>query len=98
MPFTVLCPAFGITTDIREKLVRISPAAIGRAFKKGRAAPALSGKSLSKHGELLKHRIPVRSFYSSGERKLPGFIQTGTVGLQSATTTDRPLQACIPLP
>jgi hypothetical protein len=67
--------AFGITPDIREKLMRISPATIDRALKNDRAALALKGKSLTKSAGLLKHRIPIRTFYTSQERKLPGFIQ-----------------------
>jgi hypothetical protein len=71
-------PAFGITPDIREKPLKISPAAIDRALKKDRAALALKGKSLAKPGRLLKHRAPISAFYTSDERKLPGFIQIDT--------------------
>jgi hypothetical protein len=81
MPFIADWPAFGITPAVREKLLTISPAAIDRALKKDRAAVALKGKSLTKSGQLLKHRIPIRTFYSSQERKLPGFIQIDTGGL-----------------
>jgi hypothetical protein len=95
LPFIALWPTFGITADIREKLMKISPATIDRALKKDKAALTLKGKSLTKPGELLKHRIPIRTFYTSEERKLPGFIQIDTVGLQSATTAGRPLQASI---
>jgi hypothetical protein len=85
MSYIALWPVFGITPEIREKLMRISPRArfrgetIDRALKKDRAALALRGKSLTKPGELLKHRIPIRTFYTSQERKLPGFIQIDTV-------------------
>ena len=72
MDYIALWPAFGITPSIREKLLTISPATI---------ALALKGKSLTKPGQLLKHRIPIRTFYTSAERKLPGFIQIATVGL-----------------
>jgi hypothetical protein len=76
--YIALWPVFGITADIREKLTRISPAAIGRALKNDRAALALKGKSLTESAGLLKHRIPVRTFHASEERKLPGFIQIDT--------------------
>ncbi|MDR1095067.1 MAG: transposase family protein, partial [Spirochaetaceae bacterium] len=72
-------PAFGITEDIKAKLLTISPAAIDRALKKDKAALALKGKCRAKPGHFLKNRIPVRTFYSSRERKLPGFIQIDTV-------------------
>jgi hypothetical protein len=76
--YIALWPAFGITPDIREKLMRISPATIGRALKNDRDALALKGKSLTKSAGILKHRIPIRTFHASEERKLPGFIQIDT--------------------
>jgi hypothetical protein len=79
MDAIALWPAFGITPAIKAKLLTISPATIDRALKKDKAALALKGKSLTKPGDLLKHRIPVRTFYSSDERQLPGFIQIDTV-------------------
>jgi hypothetical protein len=63
MPFIASWPAFGITPEIREQLLRISPATIDRALKTDKAALALKGKSLTKPGQLLKHRIPIRTFY-----------------------------------
>jgi hypothetical protein len=61
--------AFGITADIREKVLKISPATIDRTLKwKSLAKPLLS----------LKSPIPIRAFYSEEERKTPGFRQTGT--------------------
>ena len=75
MDSIALWPAFGITPAVREKLMSISPATIDRALKKDKAAPALKGKSLTQPGALFKHRIPIRTFYTSPERKLPGFIQ-----------------------
>jgi hypothetical protein len=81
MDYIALWPAFGITLSIREKLLTISPTTIDRALKKDRAALTLKGKSLTKPGQPLKHRIPVHTFYTSEERKLPGFIHIDTVGL-----------------
>jgi hypothetical protein len=81
MPFIAAWPAFGITPAVMEKLLTFSPAAIDRALKKDKAALALKGKSLTKPGDILKHRVPIRTFYTSQERKLPGFIQIDTGGL-----------------
>jgi hypothetical protein len=66
-------PAFHITPDIAEKLIRISPATIDRYLKKDKESLRVKGKSLTKLLCSLKSRIPIRTFYSSGERKKPGF-------------------------
>jgi hypothetical protein len=87
MDALALWQAFGITADIKAKLLAISPATIDRALKKDKAALALKGKSLTKPGDLLKHRIPIRTLYSSQERKLPGFIQIDTVHHCGQTTS-----------
>jgi transposase InsO family protein len=71
--------AFGITADIAEKLKKISPATIDRRLKKDRDALRLKGKSLTKPLDSLKSRIPIRTFYTSEERKKPGFWQIDTV-------------------
>jgi hypothetical protein len=81
MDYIALCQAFGITADIKAKLLTISPATIDRVLKKDKAALSLKGKSLTKPGRFLENRIPIRTFYSSVERKLPGFIQIDTGGL-----------------
>jgi len=72
-------PAFVITPEIAGKLARISPATIDRRLGKDRAALALRGKSLTKPGDSLKSRIPIRTFYTSEERRKPGFWQIDTV-------------------
>ena len=72
-------PAFSITREIAEKLTTISPATIDRYLKKDKAALKLKGKSLTKSMASLKSRIPIRTFYSSEERKMPGFWQIDTV-------------------
>jgi hypothetical protein len=79
MPFIADWAAFGITPEIRQKLVTISPATIDRALKKDRAELKLRGKSCTKSTNKLKNRIPIRTFYTSAERKKPGFIQIDTV-------------------
>ncbi|MDR1507059.1 MAG: hypothetical protein LBI67_08140 [Treponema sp.] len=63
------------------QLIRISPATVDRYLKKDKAALRVKGKSLTKPLDSLKSRIPIRTFYSSGERKKPGFRQIDTVGL-----------------
>jgi hypothetical protein len=72
-------PAFNITPEIRGQLLKISPATIDRYLKKDKEALRLKGKSLTKPVMALKSRIPLRTFYSSEERKTPGFIQIDTV-------------------
>jgi hypothetical protein len=79
MDYIACWPTFGISPAVSEKLMWISPAAIDCVLKNDKAALALKGKSLTKPATLLKHRIPIRTFYTSEERKLPGFIQIDTV-------------------
>jgi hypothetical protein len=79
MPFITQWLAFGITDEIAEKLIQISPASIDRYLKKDKNALRLKGKSLTKPLDSLKSRIPIRTFYSSEERKMPGFWQIDTV-------------------
>jgi hypothetical protein len=59
--------------------MRISPVTIDCVLRKDKTALSLKGKSLTKSAGILKHRIPIRTFYTSQERKLPGFIQIDTV-------------------
>jgi transposase InsO family protein len=79
MAYIARWPAFGITGEIAEKLKKISPASIDRYLKKDKAALRLKGKSLAKPLDSLKSRIPIRTFYTSEERKKPGFWQIDTV-------------------
>jgi hypothetical protein len=79
MPFIAQWPAFKITEEVADKLIKISPATIDRYLKKDKEALKLKGKSLTKPLDSLKSRIPIRTFYTSQERKKPGFWQTDTV-------------------
>jgi len=79
MTYIAKWPAFAITEEIAEKLKKISPATIDRYLKKDKADLKLKGKSHTKPMKSLKNRIPIRTFYSSEERKTPGFWQTDTV-------------------
>jgi hypothetical protein len=89
MTYIAQWPAFGITGEIAEKLKKISPAPIDRYLKKDRQALRLKGKSLTKPIASLKSRIPIRTFYTSEERKKPGFWQTDTVHHCGQTTQGR---------
>jgi transposase InsO family protein len=80
-------PAFGITGEIAEKLKKISPASIDRYLKKDKQAPRLKGKSLTKPMNSLKSRIPIRTLYTSEERKKPGFWQIDKVHHCGQTTS-----------
>ena len=79
MPYIARWPAFGISDKTAEMLKKISPASIDRSLKKDKAALRLKGKSLTKPLDSLKSRIPIRTFYTSEERKKPGFWQIDTV-------------------
>ena len=79
MEYIAKWPAFKITEEIAQKLTKISPASIDRYLKKDKADLKMKGKSLTKPMKSLKSRIPIRTFYSSEERKTPGFWQTDTV-------------------
>ncbi|MDR1308181.1 MAG: transposase [Treponema sp.] len=78
MPYFQTWTPFGITPDIREKLLRISPATIDRALKNDRKNRSPHGFSGTKPGKLLKKHIPVRTHYPWDERK-PGFFEIDTV-------------------
>jgi len=79
MHFIAQWKAFAITEEIAEKLKKISPATIDRYLKKDKESLRLKGKSLTKPIDSLKSRIPIRTFYTSQERKTPGFWQIDTV-------------------
>ncbi|GHT73409.1 integrase [Spirochaetia bacterium] len=76
--FLAADPLFGVTAGIRAKLLKISPSTIDRGLKSARKALALKGRSLTKPGGLLRHQIPVRTFFHWDERK-PGFFELDTV-------------------
>ncbi|MDR2071804.1 MAG: hypothetical protein LBP81_10365, partial [Treponema sp.] len=78
MPYIAGWPAFNITPGIAEKFKTISPATIDRRLKKDKDTLRLKGKSLTKPLHSLKSRIPIRTFYTSEERKKPGFWQIDT--------------------
>ena len=79
--------AFNITEETAEKLKKISPATIDRYLKVDRESLKIKGKSLTKPIDSLKSRIPIRTFYTSEERKKPGFWQIDTVHHCGQTTS-----------
>jgi len=68
----------GIDEAVRQKLLRISPATIDRILSPERKKLVLKGRSHTRAGTLLKHQIPIRTFYDWDERK-PGFFEADTV-------------------
>lgn len=63
---------------VRQKLLRISPAAMDRLLKKTRACYPAKGLSGTRHGpEALKHRIPIRT--DNWDINQPGFLEADTV-------------------
>jgi hypothetical protein len=78
MPFFEDWSPFHISADIRDKLLRISPATIDRSLKSDKKKLSLTGKNGTKPGKLLKKHIPVRAYYPWNDRK-PGFFEIDTV-------------------
>jgi hypothetical protein len=78
MKFIADWPAFGITAEIKAKLLTISPATIDRKLRGDKRALEVKGISGTKPGTLLKNQIPVRVYYPWEERK-PGFFEIDTV-------------------
>ncbi len=71
-------PEFSIDETVQRKLLQISPATIDRILTPERKKIALKGRSHTRAGQLLKHQIPIRTFFDWDERK-PGFFEADTV-------------------
>jgi len=69
---------FGITPEIKEKLLTISRSTVERLLTGERKKHKLKGKSTTKKGMLLKNQIPVRRFWAWDEKQ-PGFCEIDTV-------------------
>lgn len=69
---------FEIDENIRDKLIKISPATIDRMMAPERKKLNFKGISHTKAGTLLKHQISIRTFFNWDERK-PGFFELDTV-------------------
>ena len=68
-----------VSPDVREKLLRISPASIDRLLARERRRHEIKGRGNTKPGTLLKHQIPIRTFSDWNEQK-PGFVEIDLVG------------------
>jgi len=68
-----------VSSAVRRKLCRISPATIDRLLAGEKKKLRLKGRSLTKPGTLLKHQIPIRTF-SQWDEKRAGFLEIDTVG------------------
>jgi len=68
----------GIDETVRRKLLQVSPATIDRILQPERKKLVLKGRSHTRAGTLLKHQIPIRTFFDWDERK-PGFFEADTV-------------------
>jgi hypothetical protein len=68
-----------LESDVRDKLLRISPATIDRLLREERKRWALRNRSKTKPGTLLKHQIPIRTF-SEWDEQRPGFVEMDLVG------------------
>lgn len=86
-----------LESDVREKLLRISPATIDRLLREEKKRWTLRSRSGTKPGTLLKHQIPIRTF-SEWDEQRPGFVEMDLVGhdggdssgdyIQTLDTTD----------
>jgi len=68
-----------IGEEMRQKLLRISPATIDRLLAAERKRLIIKGRARTKPGTLLKHQIPIRTF-SEWDDLRPGFVEIDLVG------------------
>lgn len=73
------CGELRPTKDVGEDLKGISPATVDRLLRPERKKLELKGRSGTKPGSLLKHKIPIRTFADWDNAK-PGFFQIDLVG------------------
>ena len=69
---------FRIKPEIRELLLKVSPATIDRLLRGEKKKLAIKGKNGTKPGKLLKKHIPIRTYYTDEDKK-PGFFEFDTV-------------------
>lgn len=67
-----------LSEPTREKLLKISAATIDRLLKTTRSDAQIRGRGTTKHGSLLKHQIPIRTFADWNEKQ-PGFFEADLV-------------------
>jgi len=68
-----------LESEVKEKLLNVSPATIDRLLVEERKKQTLRARSKTKPGTLLKHQIPIRIFSEWDEQK-PGFVEMDLVG------------------
>lgn len=64
--------------EVREKLLRMSPATIDRLLSGERRKIEIKRRSGTKPGTLLKHQVPIRTF-SDWDESRPGFVEIDLV-------------------
>lgn len=64
--------------EVRDKLLRISPATVDRLLAPARKRYELRARSTTKPRTLLKHQIPIRAF-SDWDEARPGFVEIDLV-------------------
>ncbi|MDP7269460.1 MAG: transposase family protein [Pirellulales bacterium] len=68
-----------IDKEVKRQLLSISAATIDRILKPEREKNRFKSRARTRPGSILKHQIPIRTFYPWDER-LPGFFELDTVG------------------
>ena len=67
-----------LSTEVREKLLRMSASTMDRVLASERKRMELKSRSGTKPGTLLKHQVPIRTFCEWDESK-PGFMEVDLV-------------------
>jgi hypothetical protein len=73
------CRTFAFDEAVWEKLKRIGASTIDRLLKPERKKEVLKGRTYTKPGSLVKHRIPIRRG-SDWDEKVPGYVEVDLVG------------------
>ena len=74
-----------LSDDVRNKLLRVSPATVDRLLCDVRHAGKRSGLVTTRPGSLLKHQIPIRTFSDWDDLK-PGFVEADLVAHCGSST------------
>ncbi len=73
-----------LSTEVRSKLLGMSASTANRMLQAVRARLEVKGRSGTKPGSLLKHKIAVRTF-AEWNGHLPGFCEIDLVGHEHRT-------------
>jgi hypothetical protein len=85
VPRLVSCGELRASRKVQAKLATISAATVDRLLEPERKKFALKGRSGTKPGTLLKHKIPVRTF-ADWQDTQPGFLEMDLVGHDGGST------------